>query len=540
MKPKIVIDDQVVDVDSPEASAKQLANVDAFIHQNGAAAALSGFPAGELRARLSARHQQITERAAQLRAGTRGAAPMTQTADAELMTALNELGHSIRDMKRQAVDRETVERIVADVMARQRGAQSTRSGYWPSDDVAFMTPPAGHIAELQGGARFEAVLTTNARQVADELGAARENIEHLQQTSDTLLMLAAAKRCSPTELDYYKAEYLPALRQAGAMDAATTAEGRGYVPTLLSSALIERINLELRVASLFPQVDMPSNPFKVPGLPVARQRTSKQVEQTSDTGQTKFSTLVPATRDITLTAAKFAGEILVSRDLEEDAILAMLPFAQSELIDYVSADIEDCILNGDTTATHQDSDVTDAKDPRRNWAGLRKLAIAGAKTDGSAAVASLALARGNRKKMGKYGVIPGDLAHITSINGFLQLLADASLITLDKYGPQATVLNGELGKLDGAPLIVSEYVRADLNASGVYDASTTDRSLLLTVNRRGYLIGTRRREMVQVLRELYAESDQDAVIMSVRKAFSPRFTSTTEKTVAVTYNLATT
>jgi hypothetical protein len=130
------------------------------------------------------------------------------------------------------------------------------------------------------------------------------------------------------------------------------------------------------------------------------------------------------------------------------------------------------------------------------------------------------------------------LVHIVGMGSYLNLLSDTNVQTVDKYGPNATILTGELGKIDGAPIIVSEYVRADLNATGVYDGVTTNRSAAISINRRGFFVGERRGMTVQVLRELYAEFDQDAVLCSVRKAFEPRFPAATEPIVAVTYNLA--
>ena len=56
---------------------------------------------------------------------------------------------------------------------------------------------------------------------------------------------------------------------------------------------------------------------------------------------------------------------------------------------------------------------------------------------------------------------------------------------------------------------------------------------------RGYFYGNRREMFVQVLRELYAEDNQDAIVASVRKAFAPRFPTATNKTVALTCNLLT-
>jgi HK97 family phage major capsid protein len=468
----------------------------------------------------------------------------------ELKQTLHTLNQAVADMKAGQVDKTTVEKIATDMLELQAAAtagQNRSRGYFPDanteDPLDALSPNLqSRLGTIQG--RIEYLQSTPAKRAAATLKRDPGDVERFQQAADNLVLLQVAlgangKSTDVRDLSYFHEEYLPALRQAGAMDSATTAEGKEYVPTMLSSNLIERITLELKVAAIFPTIPMPTNPFNIPGRPVSRTRTSKQVEQTSDTGQTKFTTLVPGTRLVALTAAKFAGEILTSRDLEEDSLIAILPFMQDELVDYVAADIEDCIINGDTTGTHQDSDVTAATDPRKNWKGLRVLAISGAKTDGSNAALSLAMLRTNRKVMGKYGIIPSDLVHVLGINGYIQLLADGSLITMEKYGAQATVLTGELGRADGVPVVVSEYVRTDLNATGVYDGSTTNRSAALTVHQKGYVIGNRREVTVQVLREIYAESDQDAIVLSVRKAFSPRFTSTTEKTVANTYNLLT-
>jgi hypothetical protein len=139
--------------------------------------------------------------------------------------------------------------------------------------------------------------------------------------------------------------------------------------------------------------------------------------------------------------------------------------------------------------------------------------------------------------MGRYGVRADQLAHVIAMRSYINLLADANVLTLDKYGPNAPILTGELGKVDGIPIVVSEYVRQDLNASGVHDGVTTNRTLALTVNRRGFLQGQRRGLTVQVLRELYAESDQDAIVASFRRAFTPRYPST-ETISAMTYNVA--
>jgi hypothetical protein len=462
----------------------------------------------------------------------------------DLKKGVYDLADGVDDMRRRAVDEATVERIARDVMQGVHGVRQARRGFAPPDSAAPVVVARGSLLDLgapnperlsRGGRdRLIEAQAGYPERVAEAIGATAATVREFQAANDALAIAASYLGREPEELDYYRDVYLPALQ---AMDSSTSAEGIEWVPKELSGSLIERISLALVVASLFPTIEMPTQPFELPGVSVNRQRTATLAEQTADTGQTKWAKRTPGTRKVTLTAAKFGAEIIVSRELEEDGIIAIIPWIESELVDWLAADFEDAVVNGDTTGTHQDSDVTASDDPRKAFMGLRKSVPAGAKTDASNAALTVAMLRTNRSKMGKYGTRAGELAHVVPLRAYVSLLSDANVLTVDKYGPRATILTGELGKLDGAPLVVSEYVRQDLNASGVHDGVTATRTVALTVHRGGFVVGQRRQLTVQVLRELYAESDQDAIIASFRRAFAARFPST-ETTVALHYNVA--
>lgn len=455
----------------------------------------------------------------------------------DLKKGVHDLTEAVTDMKAGLIDGETVERIAGEVLERQRAAnrEQQREGFKPDADVDVEKELFGAKTVEQ---RMAAIHERSAVRVADAMGGTTDaaQVRSFQEKADNLLLLSTAMNVDPRETNYYTEEYLPAARALSTGGSATGAE---FVPTVLSGNLVERVNLDLRVVALFPQIEMPSNPFDIPGRAVSRTRLQSLSEQTADSGQTKYTPVTPGTRKITLTAKKFAGEALVSKEEEEDSLIAILPFIQEELVDYLAGDLEDAAINGDLTATHQDSNVTAATDPRKAWKGLRANLVSGGKTDLSNAVLTVAALRSNRGKMGKYGVNPQKLAHIVSINGYIQLLADSSVITMEKYGPAATVLTGELAKADGSPVIVSEFVQTNLNASGVYDGTTTDRTLGLTVHTGGFVVGNRRGITVQRLVEVYAESDQDALVATCRKAFAARFTTSTEKVVAAQYNAKT-
>lgn len=474
---------------------------------------------------------------------------------AEVKQAVSELTEAVGALKARATDAKTDERIEAlkgDLEERLRALDAKinegRSGF----DVELVAAGHGLPALRRAGRELPIAERLAFMHTLPVKAAARwsrrpvELIEDFHRASDDLVMLgtilgfqAQQKGASfdVRETRYYNEEFLPSLHAA--MDSTTAAEGDEFVPLELSGSLVERVNLQLRVLALFENIDMPTQPYEMPAFPVARKRLGSHAEQTADSGQTKFKAVTPGTRKISFDAKKFAGRILVSRELEEDSIVPILAWIRREIVDYLVADLEDTAINGDTAGTHQDTDTTDADDPRKNWEGLRQLTNAGAKTDASAVALSVAMLRANRKKMGKYAVSPSDLAHVLSINAYIDLLSDASLLTLDKYGPQATILSGELGSVDSVPVIVSEYVRIDLDATGVNGptAGNNIKTQAITVNRRGIMLGSRRGITVEVLRELYAESDQDLVLASARRALSVAYPNT-ENVVAYHYNVA--
>lgn len=458
-----------------------------------------------------------------------------------LNKAVHDLTEIVGQMRDGLTDQATAHKALAEVVERQaeavveqnRRREELGNGYRPDDADSHLEDGAGRIKprDLLMRTPKELKRASITRRVSYD-----EAVE-FQQRSDDLVLLSALLKCDPRETRYYKEEYLPALR---AVDSVTAGEGDEFVPTALSMDLIRRVDLPLRVAQLFPMIPMPTQPYELPATGVARVRTGKFTEQTADTGQDTFKKVTPATRKVTLSAGMLAAEVLFSKTVEEDSIIPILPFIQEEIVKYLAADIEDAIINGDTAGSHQDSDVAEATDPRAAITGLRKmgLAQAGTKLDlSSATTLTVAHLRSARAKMRKYGVILSDVVHIVGINSYFQLLGDTSVQTVDKYGPQATVLTGELAKVDGVPLVISDHIREDLNASGVYDGTTTTETTTITVNRGGFLQGERRGITTQYITERYANSDQDAMLITHRRALAARYPVASEPILCVGYNV---
>lgn len=359
----------------------------------------------------------------------------------------------------------------------------------------------------------------------------------LQKQADDLFIVSAITRRKPNQLKGWNGFTRKLGEFKKALDTATAHQGTEWVPTGFTNQLFELVRLENKVMALFPQITMPTNPYNLP-IQIGRLTSFKHAEQTADTSQTTIP--VGDTADLTdkttLTAVGHAVQVLCSKDVEEDSIIPMLPFLRSQIVSTLAEGREDCTLNGDTQTTHEDTDQTGATNRRKMWLGLRRMANANSY---SADMSEFTLSNIRlllRAPMGKYGVNPSSLAIVTGVKGYLNLINLKEVTTVDKYGPGATVLAGELAKVDGIPVIVSEWVREDLGSAGIY-AATSSKTVLHVVNRNAFAVGVRRESSIQLLIEKYADSDQDALITRERVTFAPIYPIASNKTTYMGYNI---
>ena len=309
--------------------------------------------------------------------------------------------------------------------------------------------------------------------------------------------------------------------------------GSDWVPTNLSADLIRYIELELRVASLHRAIPMPTNPYKLP-IQSGIIDAYLVAESTDATGNKAPDSGIPSS-NVTLTASKLAARVLISEEITEDSIVPILPLVKQDIAKALSRAVEKATIDGQKSGVIDTGDAPGANDVRNAWDGYRYEAPSSAKVDFSSWSSSngLSLLRALRAKMGKYGVKPGDLAYVVSIGGFNKLLSIDEVVTIDKYGPNATILTGELGKIDGIPIIVSEYVREDLDATGVYSGAGHTNTIVLLVNRPALMYGDKRK--VTVKQDELIQTDQTVVVATMRKAFTNLYHG--EPDVAIGYGL---
>jgi len=370
------------------------------------------------------------------------------------------------------------------------------------------------------------------REVESDKG---ERIIKIQKANDDMYILSKLLRVDPRALNMFKEFKSSELAKAMY---STSGSGSDWIPTGFSADLINRVYLELKVASLFPRIPMPNDPYKFPVK--SSGATVYKLGEAADEHEnaTKITATSVGTTNVTLASKKLGCRVNFSEELNEDSVIPILPMLKEDIAISMAQGIENALINGDTTTIHQDSNVSSSTDVRKCWIGLRKAVNSGAKV--SIASFNAENFRAIRTAMGKYGVNPNNLAIVCGVSGYIQLLSlkDSSgnplVTTLEKYGPNATIVTGELAKIDGIPVIVSEYVQENLNASGVYDGTTATKTVILMVYRNGWVIGDRRSFTLKTWEDI--ETDQTILVATQRLDFERRLVSS-EKFVGLGYNL---
>ena len=332
----------------------------------------------------------------------------------------------------------------------------------------------------------------------------------------------AAQQREPGDADSRALEAWQANLKA-AMDSATAGRGDELAPTAEAATLWADVNLDTHVAALFPRVDMPTNPFQIP-LQLGDVSWYPGTENTATT-----DTALSTARQ-TLTAYELVAEVPWSLTLDEDAVIAMAGEVRSTLVRNAVEVIDDVLLNADTTTGNNinaDTATIAASDAGKgHWLvgfdGLLHLPLVDNTAQGNdhGAAPDADMYNEARGLLGKYGVRPSELAYILDVSTYIKSLGAEEFRTLDKLGPQATILNGQLAQVDGIPVIVSEQMaKSDVDGK-VTSGGANAKGRLLLVNRSQWRLGFRRELMIETTRDI--QKRQNIMVVSMRLAFMER------------------
>ena len=322
--------------------------------------------------------------------------------------------------------------------------------------------------------------------------------------------------------------------------------GAEWIPDEMLPSLERNLTAQRRVAAAFDTMQLPNSTTLMPYLTTGFRPYIKAAATSDDPAQYTSSSMVTEKRTITTTG--FAVRAQVADDAEEDSIIAVLPTVRAEIIQALVDGEEDAIINGDT-GTHQDdasgalaswntrgrwgaTGLGGSADHRRSWIGLRARAYDVSNTENRATFSADTLLEDRSDLDSPHG-IDGSLILITSPEAyFKKLMAIDEVLTMDKF-PQPTLVSGQLAQIMGMPIIISEFLTGDLNATGLFTGSGATSGMLM-VNRDRFKIGSLRGASLEVDKDITRGTHQ--MVATVRETF---FTvdDATKKNLKYLYNL---
>jgi HK97 family phage major capsid protein len=326
--------------------------------------------------------------------------------------------------------------------------------------------------------------------------------------------------------------------------------GEEWIPDEMLPTLERNLTAERRLAGLFPTMNLPRQTTLLPYLSVGFRPYIKASAAADDPAQYTASSMTTEQR--TISATGFSCYAQVADDADEDSVIAVMPTVQSELLQALLDGEEDAIVNGDL-GSHQDSALASwdirsrwgtsglggSADHRRAWLGLRAAAmdISGANTDMSGSLTTDEILA-NRAKLDSPHGTQGSLILIVSPEVyFKKILAADEVQTVEKIGiDRASIRTGNLGEIYGMPIVVSEFMSADLPTTGLYTAGGATSSALI-VNKDRWRLGVRRGSSVEIDKDITRGVHR--LVTTVRETF---FTvdASTKKNLHLAFNITVT
>ena len=292
-------------------------------------------------------------------------------------------------------------------------------------------------------------------------------------------------------------------RVKNALAGAAAGTGGTFLPTETAQEIIQIVYEQNYLRGLISALPQSRQVLKIPkltGSVTFHEISLSEVDAGTEPAESRH-----ATGEIELTLKTIIANIPIGNYLVAYGVEGLLTVLRDDIGRRLAYVEENLLLNGDTTtgggagyANNRNGDYaspanTKGIDATHNdylllFDGLLEGATATV-VDAANAVFALSMLRSAITNLGVHADNRNDLALVVPRLVETQLLGFTELQTIDKYGPGATILSGEIGRIYGIRVFGTNTLRDDLNATGVYDGVTTDRTLGLLFNHRSPLIG---------------------------------------------------
>jgi len=209
----------------------------------------------------------------------------------------------------------------------------------------------------------------------------------------------------------------------------------------------------------------------------------------SSTGPARTHTI----STISLKAEKLASKEAIGYEEEEDSIIPILPIVREAIAKRMARTTDVELLRGNIgAATHADIGVG-LIDGVATLADDLNTEFTQAGAFGTTNPITIADLQATRRKMGPWGLNPSDVTYVVCESAYWDLLEDPDFRTMDLVGANATILRGQVGAINGSPVVVSDSFPTP--GAGTYAA--------IAINTGNFLFGE--------LRGLNTERTQDVL-----------------------------
>ncbi len=345
------------------------------------------------------------------------------------------------------------------------------------------------------------------------------------------------------ETPIFKDQLQPMLKAYNVTDFAN------WIPTVNARFYFEEYEIPFLLADQFDQAPMDSATVEVPG-------DTGHLEGHEETDAATFNAQFNTQANYSVTARNNVVHAQITEDLLSDSAPKYIDKLRKDVVMGIARAYEKAIINGDTTgsprgASHQDSDIAALAlnaTFSKAFDGLRKKAFA---NDTALGAGTIVYGHGGDSPsknmfakllqlMGKMGSVKSDLIYIVppSVENAVVTGAIPELFTAFAFGSVASNVTGQMPPIFGIKGVTSQYMREDLNSSGVYAAASALTAVLL-VNKTRFMTFLRQAIRVWAAPSL-PSSDLMLMTAKARHSFNGNPQSATEKSVTMAINVATT
>ena len=445
--------------------------------------------------------------------------------DTEVRSAFDELARTVREIRDTQSEDTVHDALETKITSIEEGLREVRRAQ------------VAGVANRAGEARVESGLYAGCD--AFDLRLSHAVLRMAMDSPESV------RRVRPEVADRWRANLADARRDLLAVEGRALAPGNpgeGAELTFdgLSSMMWRDVHLATAVASLFPMIQMPTATFRIPHDfgDVTWYRSTANVAGTASTVTTARATLE---------AVGIKAIVNWSYDLDEESVVAVMPELRATLVRNAAEVMDDLVLNGDTTDAGANVNFdggaaggisgTAGYDHYLAFDGLIKRALIDNANQAVNVNAAIDAATFNnvRAKMGRYGVRPAGMAYVMDISTYIKALGISDFTTLEKFGPAATLLTGQLGAVEGVPIIVSEQMKLAAADGKVTHNAVGTTGRLVAVNRSQFIKGYLRDVLIESERDI--QKQETVMVVSFRMAFTGRNAATGDTAVAIGRNI---